>query len=45
MADEKKSSTIIVNRKARFEYHRSDPLEAGIALRGAEVKSCRAGKV
>ncbi len=45
MADQKKSSTIVVNRKARYEYHLSDPIEAGISLRGAEVKSCRAGKV
>jgi SsrA-binding protein len=32
------------NRKARFDYHIEDQLEAGIALEGWEVKSLRAGK-
>ena len=32
------------NRRARFEYEILDTLEAGIALRGPEVKSLRAGK-
>lgn len=36
---------VIENRKARFEYHISDTLEVGIALRGSEVKSVRAGEV
>ncbi len=39
------SKTIVVNRKARFNYHLSDNLEAGIALVGTEVKSLRQGKV
>lgn len=39
------SATIIVNKKARFDYHLEDRFEAGIALEGWEVKSLRAGKV
>lgn len=34
----------IENRKARHEYHIEDTYEAGIALKGTEVKSIRAGK-
>ncbi len=33
------------NRKARFEYEVLDTFEAGIVLRGTEVKSLRDGKV
>lgn len=33
------------NRKARHEYHILDTFEAGIVLRGPEVKSIRAGHV
>lgn len=39
------SKTIVINRKAKFEYHILEKLEAGIALQGWEVKSLRAGKV
>lgn len=39
------NSTIIINRKAKFEYHFIEKLEAGIALEGWEVKSLRAGKI
>jgi SsrA-binding protein len=39
------SSEIATNRKARREYHIGDVYEAGIELRGTEVKSVRAGKV
>jgi len=35
---------LIVNRKARFEYHLLDTFEAGISLLGSEVKSLRAGR-
>lgn len=31
------------NRRARFEYHITDTYEAGIELRGTEVKSLRKG--
>jgi SsrA-binding protein len=36
--------TIATNRRARFNYTILESLEAGIALKGAEVKSLRAGK-
>ena len=39
------SSTIAVNKRARFEYHLDERLEAGIALEGWEVKALRAGKI
>jgi len=34
----------IVNKKARFDYHLLEKVEAGIALVGTEVKSLRQGK-
>jgi len=37
--------TIAVNKRARFEYHLEERLEAGIALEGWEVKSLREGRV
>jgi len=37
------SATIALNKKARFDYQLEEPLEAGIALEGWEVKSLRAG--
>lgn len=36
---------VATNRKARHDYHIEETLEAGIALKGTEVKSMRAGKV
>lgn len=36
---------IAQNRKAGFEYHIEERIEAGIALEGWEVKSLRAGRV
>jgi SsrA-binding protein len=33
------------NRKARHEFHIDETLEAGIVLRGTEVKSLREGKI
>ena len=36
---------ICLNRKASFNYFFTDLLEAGIVLRGSEIKSIRAGKV
>jgi len=36
---------IALNKKARFDYHIIDTLEAGIVLSGAEIKSIRAGEV
>ncbi|MBR6060221.1 MAG: SsrA-binding protein SmpB [Victivallales bacterium] len=40
-----KSKNIAQNKKARHDYAVLDTLEAGIALTGTEVKSCRAGGV
>lgn len=34
----------IINRKARYDYEISDTYEAGIALKGTEIKSIRDGK-
>ena len=35
---------VVTNRKARFEYHIDESLEAGLVLTGTEVKSLRAGR-
>jgi SsrA-binding protein len=35
----------IVNRKARYNYEIVETIEAGVELKGTEVKSVRAGKV
>ena len=37
--------TVATNRKARHDYFLEDTIEAGIALRGSEIKSLRAGQV
>lgn len=47
MAGKKKTSgdgSIAFNRKARFEYSIEEEFEAGIVLKGSEVKSLRQGK-
>jgi SsrA-binding protein len=36
---------IATNRKARFEYRFHDTFEAGLVLKGSEIKSIRAGQV
>ena len=36
---------ICLNRKAGFNYFFNDLIEAGIVLKGSEIKSIRAGKV
>lgn len=36
---------IAENRKARFNYAVTETFEAGLVLKGTEVKSCREGKV
>lgn len=41
----KNSATITVNRKAYHDYHIQETVEAGIALKGSEIKSIRAGRV
>lgn len=44
MSDNKKSTPTIKNRKARYEYDVEETYEAGIVLKGTEVKSIRQGK-
>ena len=39
-----KTKLLVQNRKARHEYHILSTLEAGIILRGSEVKSLRKGQ-
>ena len=36
---------VATNRKARYDYHIVDTIEAGLVLMGTEVKSLRDGKV
>ena len=36
---------VATNRKARYDYHITDTIEAGLVLKGTEVKSLRDGKV
>jgi SsrA-binding protein len=43
-APDKTRKLIATNRRARFEYELLDTYEAGLVLRGPEVKSLRAGK-
>lgn len=38
-------SSIVLNRKAGFDYHIETQFEAGLVLEGWEIKSLRAGKV
>lgn len=44
MAKRSSADTIVVNRRARFDYHIVEEVEAGIVLTGTEVKSLREGK-
>ena len=36
---------ICLNRKARFDYFFNELIEAGIVLKGSEIKSVRSGKI
>ena len=40
----KPSTSIALNKKARFDFFIEEKIEAGISLEGCEVKSLRAGK-
>ena len=40
----KPSTSIALNKKARFDFFIEEKIEAGISLEGWEVKSLRAGK-
>lgn len=42
---EPEEKTVAQNRRARFEYQIVETTEAGIVLKGSEVKSVRQGKV
>ena len=44
MAKKQSPDTIVVNRRARFDYDIVDTIEAGLVLTGTEVKSLRDGK-
>ena len=44
-SNNQKSATIVVNKKARFEFFVEDEYEAGLVLLGWEIKSLRAGKI
>lgn len=39
------NATIALNKRARHEYHIDERYEAGLALKGWEVKSLRAGRI
>jgi SsrA-binding protein len=39
------ANTLVKNRKAYHDFTILDKIEAGIELRGTEVKSCRAGNI
>jgi len=41
----KAGKTIALNKRARYEYHIDERIEAGIALDGWEVKALREGRV
>jgi len=43
-AAERRHDGSVVNRKARFQYITEESIEAGIVLRGSEVKAIRAGQ-
>lgn len=44
-ANNKDSATIVVNKKARFDYFIEEEFEAGLVLEGWEIKSLRAVRV
>ena len=44
-AGRKPSSTVTVNRRARYDYDILDTVEAGLVLQGTEIKSIRGHKV
>jgi SsrA-binding protein len=43
MTDKKEDTTVATNRKAHHDYFIEETVEAGIALKGTEVKSLRLG--
>ena len=45
MKSNSKKQIVSSNRRARFNYEISESIEAGILLRGSEIKSIRDGKI
>ncbi|MBV6413649.1 MAG: SsrA-binding protein SmpB [Xanthomonadales bacterium] len=43
--DSARGGVIAVNKRARFDYHIDERMEAGIVLQGWEVKSLRDGRI
>ena len=43
--DKEEYKVITVNRRARHDYHILESFEAGLVLKGTEVKSLRNGQV
>ncbi len=43
MAEKKRKTVEIVNRRAQYEYHFLELFEAGIVLQGTEIKAIRQG--
>ena len=39
------SGTMATNRRVRYDYHLLDDFEAGLVLKGSEIKSIREGKI
>ncbi|VAW78293.1 tmRNA-binding protein SmpB [hydrothermal vent metagenome] len=44
-ANKSKSSTIVLNKRARYDYYIEEKFESGLVLEGWEVKSLREGQV
>jgi SsrA-binding protein len=44
MVKERGEKVVASNRRARYEYHLEDTVEAGLVLTGTEVKSLREGR-
>ncbi|HKJ11245.1 MAG TPA: SsrA-binding protein SmpB [Ornithinimicrobium sp.] len=44
MVKERGEKVVATNRRARYEYHLEDVVEAGLVLTGTEVKSLREGR-
>ena len=45
MAKEREEKVVVTNRRAYHDYHIEEKLEAGLVLKGTEVKSLREGRV
>jgi len=45
MAKDREEKVVVTNRRAHHDYHIEEKLEAGLVLKGTEVKSLREGRV